>query len=105
MEDLKKLQVEDPTLTEVRRAADQSEKEGNEAVAEYFRREVLVYRRWTPRGGELNISSGTACVSSVTEVLSRYGTETRTRRSLSGSFWEGEDGPTGIKTILLANII
>ena len=59
----KKLQVEDPTLAEVRRAADQSTKEGNESVAEFFRREGLVYR------------SGAA---GVTEALPRYGTETRT---------------------------
>ena len=50
MEDLKKLQAEDPTLAEIRRAADQSTKEGYESVAEFFRREGLVYRRWTPKG-------------------------------------------------------
>ena len=47
IEDLKKLQAEDPTLAEVLRAADRS---ANESVAEYFRREGLVYRRWTPKG-------------------------------------------------------
>ena len=50
IEDLKKLQAEDPTLAEVIRAADRSANDRNESVAEYFRRERLVYRRWTPRG-------------------------------------------------------
>ena len=50
IEDLKKLQAEDPTLAEVLRAADRSANDGNESVAEYFRREGLVYRRWTPKG-------------------------------------------------------
>ena len=61
MEDLKKLyvQVEDTTLTEVRRAADQSEKEGNEAIAEYWAR----LQKMDARGAELNISSGTAGVT------------------------------------------
>eukprot|EP00731_Ephydatia_muelleri_P023209 Em0015g792a len=50
IEDLKKLQAEDPTLAEVLRAADRSANDRNESVAEYFRREGLVYRRWTPKG-------------------------------------------------------
>ena len=48
--DLKKLQAEDTTLVEVIRAADRSVNDRNESVAEYFRREGLVYRRWTPKG-------------------------------------------------------
>ena len=50
IEEFKKLQAEDPTLAEVIRAADRSTKERNESVVEYFIREGLVYRRWTPRG-------------------------------------------------------
>ena len=52
IEDLKKLQAEDPTLAEVIRAADWSANDRNESrsVAEYYRREGLVYRRWTPMG-------------------------------------------------------
>ena len=43
IEDLKKLQAEDPTLVEVIRAADRSTNDRNELVAEYFRREGLMY--------------------------------------------------------------
>ena len=53
IEDLKELQAEDPTLAEVIRAADWSVNDRKEtvlAVVEYFRREGLMYRRWTSRG-------------------------------------------------------
>ncbi|KAL5506610.1 hypothetical protein EMCRGX_G008293 [Ephydatia muelleri] len=81
IEDLKKLQAEDPTLAEVIRAADRSANDRNESVAEYFRREGLVYRRWTPKGR-----------SSTFQVEQR-------------SSGEGEDGSSFIETILLADVI
>ena len=74
IEDLKKLQAEDPTLAEVIRAADRSANDRNESVAEYFRRWACVLKMDT-KGVELNISSGTV---GVTEALSRYSTETCT---------------------------
>ena len=55
-----------------------------------------------PEGAGLNISSGAA---GVTETLPRYGTETRTRHSLSRSLGKGKDESPFIETVLLANVI